>query len=43
MLDELTKDVLKDIGVQALGDILLILRHAKKVCILGERIKFNNL
>lgn len=31
MLDDITKDILKDIGIVAVGDILLILRHAKMV------------
>lgn len=30
MLNDITKDILKDIGIVAVGDILLILRHAKK-------------
>ena len=27
----ITKDILRDIGIVAVGDILLIMRHAKKV------------
>ena len=31
MLNDMTKEILKDIGIVAVGDMLLILRHAKKV------------
>ena len=31
MLEDITKDILRDIGIVAVGDILLIMRHAKKV------------
>ncbi|KAJ7376784.1 hypothetical protein OS493_032518 [Desmophyllum pertusum] len=29
MVEKITKDILKDIGIHAVGDILLTLRHAK--------------
>ena len=31
MLEDITKDILRDVGIVAVGDILLIMRHAKKV------------
>ena len=39
MVDELTKGILKEIGINAVGDILLILRHVKKVCLLSSLLK----
>ena len=32
MLGDITKEIIKDIGISAIEDILLILRQAKKVC-----------
>ena len=33
-LNDITEDILQDIGIAAVGDILLILRHAKRwVCL----------
>ena len=32
MLEDLTKEILKDIGIHAVGGIIMILRHAEKVC-----------
>lgn len=30
VLEDITKDILRDIGIVAVGNILLIMRHAKK-------------
>ena len=30
MLEDITKDILRDIGIVAVGDILLIMRYAKR-------------
>ena len=31
MIADLTKDILKDVGICAVGDIVLILKHSAKV------------
>ena len=31
LLSEITKDTLRELGIPVLGDILAILRHAKKI------------
>ena len=31
MLEDIIKDILRDIGIVAVGDILLVMRHAKRV------------
>lgn len=32
MLGDLTKEILKDMGITAIGDVISILKHAKNCC-----------
>lgn len=36
MLKEITKEILLDMGIKAMGDIIAILRHAKNICTQDE-------